>query len=117
MDNNITVSCPNCGSNNISFQTVQENLGSETISKTKSKYKEGGHGCLWWLTIGWWWWMVDLFLWIGFFLPRLILRLFAMPFKSKKGKGKEKTVSHTVNNFRYVTICTCQSCGNSWKKF
>lgn len=54
------VKCPKCGSNKIDFQIQQE---TKTIIKTKSRYKEKGHGFLWWLLIGWWWWIVDLFLW------------------------------------------------------
>ena len=108
--------CPHCHSNNVFIQTVQENRGSVSVSKTKSKYKEKGHGLIWWITIGWWWWAVDLFLWIFAFFPRLILRLFAAPFKKKKSVGKSTTISTTKNRIVYKTICTCQSCGYSWKK-
>lgn len=108
--------CPNCGGTNISIQSVQENIGSETRATTTTKYKEKGHGCLWWLIIGWWWWMVDLFLWIFAFLPRLILRLFAAPFKKKKGVSVGQTVAHTTNKIVYRTVCTCQTCGNVWRK-
>ncbi len=45
--------CPKCGSENVDVNVQQENNGSTTISKTKSKYKEKGHGCLWWLLVGW----------------------------------------------------------------
>ena len=106
--------CPKCGSENVLVQTVSENIGSTTVSKTKSKYKEKGHGFIWWITIGWWWWIVDLFLWFFAFLPRLILRLFAAPFKKKKYKGSSTTVSQSTNHIRYKTICTCQNCGNHW---
>jgi hypothetical protein len=106
--------CPKCGSEDVTKQVFQENRGSRTITHTKSKYKEQGHGCLWWLLIGWWWWIVDLFLWIFFFVPRLIIRLFAAPFKRKKYKGKSTSVSETVNDIAYRTMCTCQKCGNTW---
>ena len=108
--------CPKCGSSNVTVNTFQEDHGSVTTSTTKSKYQEKGHGCLWWLTIGWWWWIVDLLSWIFLFFPRLILRLFASPFKKKKYKGTSTTVSTTVNNVSYKTVCTCQSCGHSWSK-
>ena len=85
--------CPKCGNDNVSVQTMSENLGTSTVTKTKSKYKEKGHGILWWLCIGWWWWMVDLCIWIVAFFPRLILRLFAAPFKKKKYTGSSTTVS------------------------
>ena len=102
--------CPKCGSVNIDVQVFQEDRGSITTSKTKSKYKEAGHGCLWWLLIGWWWWIVDLILWICFFFPRLLVKLFS----KKKYKGKSKTVSTTVNNIGYRHVYTCKECGNTW---
>ena len=110
------MTCPKCGSENVSVNTFQESRGPVTTSTTKSKYKEQGHGGLWWLTIGWWWWIVDLLSWIFMFIPRLILRLFAAPFKKKKYKGSSSTVSTTVNNVGYKTVCTCQNCGHSWSR-
>lgn len=106
--------CPKCQSENVKVDTFQEESGSKTITKSKSKYKEKGHGLLWWLCIGWWWWMVDLFLWICFFFPRLILRLFAAPFKKKKYVGEGTSVSKTSNKIHYRTICVCQNCGHKW---
>ena len=103
--------CPKCGNDNVSVQTMSENLGTSTVSKTKSKY----HGILWWLCIGWWWWMVDLCIWIVAFFPRLILRLFAAPFKKKKYTGSSTTVSESMNKIKYRTICTCQNCGYHWE--
>lgn len=103
--------CPKCGSDNVTVQTFQENSGSTTITKTKSKYKEKGHGCLWWLTIGWWWWIVDIMLWIFLFIPRFCVQLF----KKKKYKGKSTSVATTVNDVAYKTICVCQNCGNRWE--
>ena len=49
-------------------------------------------------------------------IPRLILRLCASPFKKKKYKGTSSTVSNTVRNITYKTICTCQNCGHRWEK-
>lgn len=109
-----TLFCPKCGSEDITKQVFQENKGSETITHTTSKYKEAGHGIIWWILIGWWWWIVDLCLWIFAFFPRLILRLFAAPFKRKKYKGKSTSVAKTVNDISYRTICTCQKCGHTW---
>lgn len=106
--------CPVCGSEDITQQVFQENSGSRTITQTTSKYKESGHGCLWWLLIGWWWWFVDLFLWIFAFWPRLILKIFASPFKKKKYKGSETSVSTTINDVTYRTVCTCKNCGHTW---
>ncbi len=106
------MTCPKCQSTNVTVKTFQEDHGSTTTTVTTSKYKEKGHGCLWWLTIGWWWWVVDLCLWIFLFIPRLILQLF----KKKKYRGTSSTVSSTVRNVGYRTVCTCQNCGHSWTK-
>lgn len=108
--------CKKCGATNIYTEVFQEQTGGKTITKTKSKYKEVGHGCLWWLLIGWWWWIVDLFLWVFAFLPRLILRLFAAPFKKKKYVDKSTSISSTKNQIRYKTIYVCQNCGYRWDK-
>lgn len=102
--------CPRCGSNQVEIQLHQENYGSQTITKSKSKYKEKGHGLVWWLLIGWWWWIVDLFLWITIFPLRLIAQLF----KKKKYVGKTNSVSTTVNNVAYKSICLCKNCGYYW---
>lgn len=109
------MNCPKCGSNHVSVRTFQETRGSVTTGRTMSKYREKGHGCLWWLLIGWWWWIVDLCLWIFLFVPRLILRLFTAPFRKKKYVGTASTISTTVNHIGYKTICTCQNCGNTWQ--
>lgn len=111
MDNTPRLTCPQCGSINVSVQVFQEQAGTTTVSKTKSKYKEKGHGCLWWLLIGWWWWMVDLLLWIFLFLPRLLIQIF----KKKKYVGSSQTVSQTVNQTVYKSMCNCMSCGYVWE--
>ena len=102
------MTCPKCGSSNVEVTLQQENYGSTT--KTKSKYKEAGHGCLWWLIIGWWWWMVDLCLWIFAFFPRLLVQIF----KKKKYKGTAST--ETKNKIAYKSICICKDCGHNWVK-
>lgn len=104
--------CPKCRSTNIDIQVMQENTQSKTITKTKSKYKERGHGCLWWLIIGWWWWVIDLMLWVSLFFPRLVIQLF----KKRKYKGKSKSVSTTKNNYTYKSFCFCKDCGYSWEE-
>lgn len=106
--------CPKCQSENVKVETFQEQTGSVTVSKSKSKYKEKGHGIIWWLCIGWWWWIVDLTLWFCFFVPRLIIRLFAAPFKKKKYVGSGTDVSTTKNVVSYKTVCVCQNCGHKW---
>ena len=98
------------------MNTYQENQGSVTTARTTSRYREKGHGCLWWLLIGWWWWIVDLFTWICFFIPRLILRLFTAPFRRRKYTGTASTVSTTVNRIAYRTVCTCRDCGHTWSR-
>jgi len=104
------LSCPNCGADDISIETFQENLGTTTVSSQKFKFKQKGHGLLWWLFVGWWWWMIDLILWLCFFPFRLLAQIF----KKKKYKGKATTVSQSVNEVVYKKIYTCRSCGNSW---
>ena len=88
--------CPYCGGVNISVQTIQENLGGQTVTRTTSQYKEKRHGCLWWLLIGWWWWMIDLFLWVFMFIPRVLLHIG----RRKKYVGKSTSVTTTNNRVR-----------------
>ena len=107
--------CPNCGSNNITSQVFQENLGSESWENTSYHFREKGHGCLWWLLIGWWWWFFDLLLWFFAFIPRFILKLFASGWKRKKYEGKSSTIGGTYNHIEYATIHTCQNCGYTWE--
>ena len=103
--------CPECNSDNVKIETVQENLGSTTVSKTKSVYKQKRQGLIWWLFIGWWFWIIDLCLWIFLFVPRFCVALF----HKRKYKGNSKTVENTVNHIVYKKICVCQNCGNRWK--
>lgn len=44
--------CPYCQSENVKIETFQENTGSNTVSATTSRYREKGHGVVWWLFIG-----------------------------------------------------------------
>lgn len=104
------LSCPNCGSDDISIETFQENLGTSTVSSQKFKFKQAGHGILWWLFIGWWWWIIDLIIWICFFPFRLLAQIF----KKKKYKGKATTISQSINEVVYKKVFTCRACGNSW---
>ena len=110
------MTCPKCGATDVTVQTFQEDRGSVTRSKTRSRTKEGGHGCLWWLCGGWLWALIDAITWFAMFIPRLIMRLFASPYKKKKTKGKSKTVSRTRNDIGYRTIYTCQNCGYQWHR-
>ncbi len=103
--------CPKCGSPNVDVQLYQENQGGETVTRTTSKYREKGHGCLWWLLIGWWWWIVDLLLWIFVFPFRFLVQLF----KKKKYVGNSTTVSSTNCQIRYKTVHLCKSCGHHWE--
>ena len=104
--------CPNCGSGNVEVTVHQENTGGNTVTKTKSKYRQKGHGCLWWLFIGSWWWMVDLMLWICIFPLRFLFQLF----RKKKYVGESTTVSSTSNNVNYKSVCLCKDCGHHWSK-
>lgn len=103
--------CPKCNCTNVEVQIYQEHASSQTITKTKSKYKEKGHGCLWWLLIGWWWCFIDIFLWITLFIPRLLIRIF----KKKKYVGKSTSVSSTTNQITYRSVFLCKGCGYHWE--
>lgn len=104
--------CPKCGSTDVEVRVYQENQGSTTITKTKSKYKQKGHGCLWWCCIGWWWWIIDLCIWFFAFIPRLIIQLF----KKKKYKGSSVSKSKTVNKTVYKSVWLCKNCGHHWEE-
>lgn len=105
------MTCPKCGSANVDVQLLQENQGSTTLTKTKSKYKEKGHSCLWWICIGWWWWFVDAVLWLCFFVPRLLIKIF----KKKKYTGESTSASTTKNKIAYKSVCLCKDCGHHWE--
>lgn len=108
--------CPKCGSDYIQTNTFQEQVGSKTKTKTKSKYKEKKHGFLWWISVGWWWWIVDLLSWIFCFFPRLIMRIFAKPYKKSKHTEQGKTTSTTKNKIEYRTVFVCEDCGYQWTR-
>ena len=106
------ITCPKCGSTLIDSQLFQETTGSATVTSTTSRYKQQGHGCLWWLLIGWWWWIVDLFLWIFAFFPRLLFQIF----RRKKYRGSAKSVTSTTNQIGYKTLFLCKNCGERWSR-
>lgn len=76
------MTCPKCGSENVNVQAV-------SITKTKK------HGMLYWISFMW---LIDMMVWIFFFLPRLIIGMLS------PGKVKTKVKSMAV----------CQSCGKRW---
>jgi len=82
--------CPKCKSQNVTVQVV-----SETSLYKKKK------GLLWWLLVGWWWWIVELFLWVCFTIPRLLIQIL------KPTRYVTKTTHHSM--------CVCQDCGYNWK--
>lgn len=102
--------CPSCGSSSVDAQLYQENKGSKTKSKTKSVYRQKGHGCLWWAFIGWWWWMFDLILWVLIFPIRFLIQLF----KKKTYVGEASTKGSTKNRVSYKTVYLCKDCGHHW---
>ena len=110
------IRCPQCGSDAIQMETMQENLGSTTISKTKTRSRRQGKGIIWWLLIGWWWWIFDLCLWIGAFVPRLIIHIFASAWKKDARVSRSTTIERTENEIRYIRLYTCRNCGASWKR-
>lgn len=103
--------CPKCGSESVEVQVFQENRASVARTKTKTKTKQVGHGCLWWLMIGWWWWIVELMLWVFAFVPMLISKIL----KKKKYKSTGSSQTVTKHNVTYKKVCVCQDCGHSWK--
>jgi len=80
------MTCPKCGSNNVSVQVINE-------VELKNKH----HGIFWWIFVGWWW---IPFKWLFLTLPALIVKIFAP--KKKKAVNKQKSV------------CVCQDCGARW---
>lgn len=79
------MTCPKCGSENVSVQMVTE---------VKEKRKKG---VLYWLLVGWWW---EPLAWLFLTLPKLIIALFGR---------KKKVVSKTRK------MAVCQSCGHTWE--
>ncbi len=79
--------CPKCGSENVSFQIINE-------QKLVTKH----HGLFWWLCIGWWWIPVK---WIFLTVPALLAAIFI---------GKRKKIKNITK-----TMSVCQNCGNTWK--
>lgn len=95
--------CPKCGSNNISFQ--RETMGTfggayTSISK--------GHGCLYWMFVGWWFWIFK-FMWE--LLKFCCTGGLSLLFKKKKAGAKTISASKNINR----TVAVCQNCGHSWK--
>jgi len=103
--------CPRCGNPNVTVQVFQEQRGTTGFSVTKTRTKQVGRGCLYWLTIGWWWWMVDLVIWVVAFIPRA---LFALT-RKRKYKSTSTTFTNTHNNIGYRQYYVCQSCGLTWQ--
>ena len=106
------LTCPKCHSTNISVQTFQEQKKSVTTGVSSSNIKEKRHGFIWWLFVGWWWSIIKGILWIVAFIPMAIIRAG----RRKKYTATTKSVNTTVNQLEYRVVCTCQNCGNIWKK-
>lgn len=85
--------CKKCGSDNIFVQQVM--TGSTSTVKTKRKLPFT-YRMFYFLTIGW------------------AVALFKLWKRSLVGHKPKSDKVITKNN--YVTMCTCQSCGNSWNK-
>ena len=103
--------CPKCNSDNIRIESVQENLGTTSVTRTTYKTTiKRTHGLLYKLFIGWWVWLIalpfKLLLW-----PFTALRRVLNRGKIAKSHGSTESVNHIV----YKTICTCQNCGNTWE--
>ena len=103
--------CPKCNSDNVRIESVQENLGSTSITRTKYKGPKKPHGLLWKLFIGWWWWIVKLPFQLLLFPFIAIYKVFNRRGTALRSHGTTKSVNHIV----YKTVCTCQNCGNTWE--
>ena len=94
--------CPNCGSENVNVQREQTGTVGTFTNTVYVQQAKKGHGCLYWLFIGWWWlpmyWMC-----IGWWWKPLFSR------KKRGGLGfrADKTLNRTVG--------ICQNCGYTWK--
>lgn len=80
--------CPRCHSDNVTVSVVSE-----------QKLKKEGHGCLWWLFIGWW---LMPALWFFATLPMIILKVFRI--------GNRQIVT------KHKAAYACQNCGHTWVK-
>lgn len=102
-ENTVRRTCPNCGSDNITYQReTVGNIGGASHSISK------GHGCMYTLLIGWWIWMFK-FLW-GV-IKACCTGGLSLFFKKKKASAKTISVSKSINR----TVAVCQNCGNTWK--
>lgn len=81
------MTCPKCGSNNVTVQMV-----SETELKTKHR------SVIWWIFVGWWWLPIK---WLCLTVPALIVKLF------RPKRYKTKTI--------HKSMCVCQDCGHHWE--
>lgn len=81
------MTCPKCGSNNVSIQVV-----------THSQLKNAHHGFFWWLLVGWWWVPIK---WLFLTIPALLAKIFI----PKRKRIKQKDISMYV----------CQNCGHKWE--
>ena len=102
----VAMHCAKCGSGNIESQLFQEDLGTSTVFKTKTR--QLGHGLFYWIFLGWWIWIFKLVLWIVAFIPMAILKAL------RKKRTKTTTVESTVRHIQYRTVFTCKNCGNVW---
>ena len=79
--------CPRCGGTNFTTQIITD---------THLDIKKG-HGCAYWLFIGWW---LQPLLWILLTLPMIIIKIF---------RPKKYTMNTT-----HRTVTICQQCGHTW---
>ena len=102
----VVMHCVKCGSENVESQLFQEDLGTSTVTKTRTK--QIGHGVLYWIFLGWWIWIFKLVFWIVAFIPMAILKAL------RKKRMKTTTVESTIRHIQYRTVYTCKNCGNVW---
>lgn len=105
--------CPKCGSSNTSVQIVT--TGSVGASHTVIKGADGkrGHGCLYWITIGW---IIGIFK-LLFKIIMIPVMLITWPIRKLFGRKGRVGTANTISASKTInkTMCVCQDCGYSWK--
>ena len=99
------IQCQKCGSDNISFQVVE----NASIGMNKTTYYKKRKSILYMLLISWWIWI---FRWLWGLIKACLTGGLSLFFKKKKKTGYSKTVN--ANKVINKTVAVCQSCGHTW---
>lgn len=96
--------CPKCGSENVIVQREQVSSKSST---TYGLVRNGNHGILWWLCIGWWWVIYKA-------LIKLIISISSLGLIRFKKGGTYTGKANTDTKIKTKTVAVCQECGKTW---